>query len=116
MKHENNKINICDYRAAQRNEAKAAAAAAAAAATAAKVPGNLAGLKTFVGRAAPSAEPKMVTIRRVMEPFSAEPTVTITINGSSPDKDEVLFSMDSPGAFITALHSTTLCCIILIYF
>jgi len=33
-------------------------------------------------------EPQMVTIRRVMEPRSSEPTVTITLKGDTPDHDK----------------------------
>jgi len=38
-------------------------------------------------------EPQMVTIRRVMEPSSSEPTVTITLKGDTPDHDKVLFTL-----------------------
>lgn len=54
---------------------------------------NLAGLKSLVEKSDPNSVPKMVTIRRVMAPFSAEPTVTITLKGSTPDKDKVLFML-----------------------
>jgi hypothetical protein len=37
--------------------------------------------------------PQMVTIRRVMEPSSSEPTVTITLKGDTPEKDTVLFTL-----------------------
>lgn len=37
--------------------------------------------------------PQMVTIRRVMEPSSSEPTVTITLKGATPEKDTVLFTL-----------------------
>jgi hypothetical protein len=37
--------------------------------------------------------PQMVTIRRVMEHNSAEPTVTITLKGDTPEKDTVLFTL-----------------------
>lgn len=37
--------------------------------------------------------PQMVTIRRVMEHSSAEPTVTITLKGDTPEKDTVLFTL-----------------------
>ncbi|KAK7873317.1 hypothetical protein R5R35_011373 [Gryllus longicercus] len=37
--------------------------------------------------------PQMVTIKRVMEPNGAEPTVTITLKGATPDKDKVLFTL-----------------------
>lgn len=40
-----------------------------------------------------SDQPQMVTIRRVMEPNSSEPTVTITLKGATPDKDKVLFTL-----------------------
>ena len=36
---------------------------------------------------------QMVTIRRVMDPSSAEPTVTITLKGEEPEKDKVLFKL-----------------------
>lgn len=36
---------------------------------------------------------QMVTIRRVMDPNSAEPTVTITLKGEQPEKDKVLFKL-----------------------
>ncbi|KAK7086881.1 hypothetical protein SK128_020948 [Halocaridina rubra] len=36
---------------------------------------------------------QMVTIRRVMDPNNAEPTVTITLKGEQPDKDKVLFKL-----------------------
>ncbi|XP_065342515.1 uncharacterized protein LOC135941146 isoform X2 [Cloeon dipterum] len=38
-------------------------------------------------------EPQMVTIRRVMEPSSSEPTVTITLKGDTPARDKVLFTL-----------------------
>ncbi|XP_066991500.2 mucin-5AC isoform X2 [Anabrus simplex] len=41
----------------------------------------------------PAAPPQMVTIKRVMEPNGAEPTVTITLKGATPDKDKVLFTL-----------------------
>ncbi|XP_069688836.1 uncharacterized protein [Periplaneta americana] len=37
--------------------------------------------------------PQMVTIKRVMEANGAEPTVTITLKGATPDKDKVLFTL-----------------------
>lgn len=36
---------------------------------------------------------QMVTIRRVMDPNNAEPTVTITLKGEQPEKDKVLFKL-----------------------
>ncbi|XP_066960239.1 uncharacterized protein [Macrobrachium rosenbergii] len=36
---------------------------------------------------------QMVTIRRVMDPNNAEPTVTITLKGEKPEKDKVLFKL-----------------------
>lgn len=36
---------------------------------------------------------QMVTIRRVMDPVSSEPTVTITLKGDEPKKDKVLFKL-----------------------
>ena len=36
---------------------------------------------------------QMVTIRRVMDPNNAEPTVTITLKGDQPEKDKVLFKL-----------------------
>ena len=36
---------------------------------------------------------QMVTIRRVMDPSSAEPTVTITLKGDQPETDKVLFKL-----------------------
>ena len=36
---------------------------------------------------------QMVTIRRVMDPVSSEPTVTITLKGDEPEKDKVLFKL-----------------------
>lgn len=36
---------------------------------------------------------QMVTIRRVMDPISSEPTVTITLKGEEPKKDKVLFKL-----------------------
>lgn len=54
---------------------------------------NLSGLKSLVEKTDPNTGPKMVTIRRVMAPFSSEPTVTITLKGSTPDKDKVLFML-----------------------
>lgn len=35
----------------------------------------------------------MVTIKRVMEHSSSEPTVTITLKGSTPDKDKLLYTL-----------------------
>lgn len=46
----------------------------------------------------------MVTIRRVMEPFGAEPTVTISIKGSSPDKDDVLFMLDHHNPTLSGIY------------
>lgn len=43
--------------------------------------------------AANKGPPQMVTIRRVMEPTSSEPTVTITLKGDTPEKDTVLFTL-----------------------
>lgn len=43
--------------------------------------------------AAASQGPQMVTIKRVMESNGAEPTVTITLKGATPDKDKVLFTL-----------------------
>uniref|UniRef100_A0A1B6DDP5 FAM193 C-terminal domain-containing protein n=1 Tax=Clastoptera arizonana TaxID=38151 RepID=A0A1B6DDP5_9HEMI len=37
--------------------------------------------------------PQMVTIKRVMEPNSAEPTVTITLRGATPNEDKVLYTL-----------------------
>ncbi|XP_063221682.1 uncharacterized protein LOC134530617 isoform X2 [Bacillus rossius redtenbacheri] len=37
--------------------------------------------------------PQMVTIKRVIEPNGAEPTVTITLKGTTPDEDKVLFTL-----------------------
>lgn len=37
--------------------------------------------------------PQMVTIKRVIESNGAEPTVTITLKGETPDKDKVLFTL-----------------------
>jgi len=37
--------------------------------------------------------PQMVTIKRVMEPHSAEPTVTITLRGATPNQDKVLYTL-----------------------
>lgn len=37
--------------------------------------------------------PQMVTIKRVMEANGSEPTVTITLKGATPDKDQVLFTL-----------------------
>ncbi|XP_075221914.1 uncharacterized protein LOC142324799 isoform X2 [Lycorma delicatula] len=37
--------------------------------------------------------PQMVTIKRVMEPNSAEPTVTITLRGATPSEDKVLYTL-----------------------
>ena len=54
---------------------------------------NLSGLRSLVEKTDPNTGPKMVTIRRVMAPFSSEPTVTITLKGSTPDKDKVLFML-----------------------
>ncbi|KAK3930790.1 Protein FAM193A [Frankliniella fusca] len=54
-------------------------------------------IKSQVGEVAKkmgtSDQPQMVTIRRVMEPNSSEPTVTITLKGATPDKDKVLFTL-----------------------
>ena len=36
---------------------------------------------------------QMVTIRRVMDPNHAEPTVTITLKGEKPEKDKVLLKL-----------------------
>ncbi|CAG0917935.1 unnamed protein product [Notodromas monacha] len=36
---------------------------------------------------------KMVTIRRVMEPHSQDPTVTISMKGDTPDKDQLMFTL-----------------------
>ncbi|XP_054264698.1 protein FAM193A-like isoform X2 [Macrosteles quadrilineatus] len=38
-------------------------------------------------------QPQMVTIKRVMEPNSAEPTVTITLRGATPSEDKVLYTL-----------------------
>ncbi|XP_076651580.1 uncharacterized protein LOC143358372 isoform X1 [Halictus rubicundus] len=38
-------------------------------------------------------QPQMVTIKRVMESNSAEPTVTITLKGQTPAEDKVLFTL-----------------------
>ncbi|KAK6635681.1 hypothetical protein RUM44_000935 [Polyplax serrata] len=54
---------------------------------------NLSGLRSLAEKSDLNSAPKMVTIRRVMAPFSAEPTVTITLKGSTPDKDKVLFML-----------------------
>lgn len=35
----------------------------------------------------------MVTIKRVMEHSTSEPTVTITLKGSTPDKDKLLYTL-----------------------
>ncbi|XP_046684977.1 protein FAM193A-like isoform X2 [Homalodisca vitripennis] len=37
--------------------------------------------------------PQMVTIKRVMEPNCAEPTVTITLRGATPNEDKVLYTL-----------------------
>nr|CAD7258739.1 unnamed protein product [Timema shepardi] len=37
--------------------------------------------------------PQMVTIKRVIEPNGTEPTVTITLKGTTPDEDKVLFTL-----------------------
>lgn len=37
--------------------------------------------------------PQMVTIKRIMEPNSAEPTVTITLRGQTPNEDKVLYTL-----------------------
>nr|XP_033341608.1 uncharacterized protein LOC117229303 [Megalopta genalis] len=39
------------------------------------------------------SQPQMVTIKRVMESNSAEPTVTITLKGQTPAEDKVLFTL-----------------------
>jgi hypothetical protein len=36
---------------------------------------------------------KMVTIRRVMEPNNADPTVTISMKGETPDADKLIFTL-----------------------
>lgn len=36
---------------------------------------------------------QMVTIKRVLEPNSAEPTVTITLRGATPNEDKVLYTL-----------------------
>lgn len=38
-------------------------------------------------------QPQMVTIKRVMEPNGAEPTVTITLRGATPNEDKVLYTL-----------------------
>ena len=44
---------------------------------------------------------QMVTIRRVMDPVSSEPTVTITLKGDEPEKDKVLFKLvNGQGKFL----------------
>ncbi|XP_065210983.1 transcription factor mef2A-like isoform X3 [Planococcus citri] len=40
-----------------------------------------------------SSQPQMVTIKRVMQPNSSEPTVTITLRGSTPKEDKVLYTL-----------------------
>lgn len=47
----------------------------------------------FVAPKSDKKEPQMVTIRRVMEPSSSEPTVTITLKGDKPGHDKVLFTL-----------------------
>ncbi|XP_034947962.1 putative uncharacterized protein DDB_G0282133 isoform X2 [Chelonus insularis] len=39
------------------------------------------------------SQPQIVTIKRVMESNSAEPTVTITLKGQTPAEDKVLFTL-----------------------
>lgn len=39
------------------------------------------------------AQPQMVTIKRVMQPNSSEPTVTITLRGPTPKDDKVLYTL-----------------------
>lgn len=41
----------------------------------------------------PENQPQIVTIKRVMESNSAEPTVTITLKGQTPADDKVLFTL-----------------------
>ncbi|XP_014249897.1 protein FAM193A-like isoform X2 [Cimex lectularius] len=43
----------------------------------------------------PSENPgtQMVTIKRIMEPHSSEPTVTITLRGATPKQDKVLYTL-----------------------
>jgi hypothetical protein len=57
-----------------------------------KVPKPMAGSQ-FVAPKSDKKEPQMVTIRRVMEPSSSEPTVTITLKGDKPGHDKVLFTL-----------------------
>lgn len=40
-----------------------------------------------------SDQPQMVTIKRVMQPNSNEPTVTITLRGPTPKEDKVLYTL-----------------------
>ena len=49
--------------------------------------------------------PQMVTIKRVMEANGAEPTVTITLKGATPDKDKVLFTLvNGQGDYRTSFY------------
>lgn len=56
-----------------------------------RVPGENA--PTQATSSASQQPPQMVTIKRVMEANGAEPTVTITLKGATPDKDKVLFTL-----------------------
>lgn len=37
--------------------------------------------------------PQMVTIKRIMDSNNAEPTVTITLRGATPNQDRVLYTL-----------------------
>jgi hypothetical protein len=70
-----------------------------------KVPKPMAGSQ-FVAPKSDKKEPQMVTIRRVMEPSSSEPTVTITLKGDKPGHDKVLFTLvNGQGIFFLLLNA-----------
>ncbi|MPC12683.1 Protein FAM193B [Portunus trituberculatus] len=52
---------------------------------------------------------QMVTIRRVMDPNNAEPTVTITLKGDQPEKDKVLFKLVNGQGESSKLCACILC-------
>ena len=55
---------------------------------------------------------QMVTIRRVMDPNNAEPTVTITLKGDQPEKDKVLFKLvngQGESRVCVSVHNCVLC-------
>lgn len=52
--------------------------------------------------------PQMVTIKRVMEPNSAEPTVTITLRGATPKEDKVLYTLLNGQGQLCTFYNPTL--------